>query len=86
MLGLPAGGLHDKWERRARPQQEETPVLEHWGHRKVVILRMQRKRTTPRKKRQPLNPKRVTAWAGAVLSLLAVVKLLVEIIKLIFLP
>ncbi|GMA17254.1 hypothetical protein GCM10025871_35850 [Deinococcus metallilatus] len=48
--------------------------------------RMHKKRTTKRKRRQPLTPKRVAAWAGAVSAVLFAVKLLVEIIKLIFLP
>jgi len=47
---------------------------------------MHKKRTTPRKRRQLLTPKRVTAWAGAVSAVLLTVKLLVEIIKLILLP
>ena len=63
------------------------PVLAHWGHRKVVIsLQEHKKRTTLRKRRQTpkLNPKKVTAWAGAISAVLLVVKLLVEITRLIF--
>lgn len=47
---------------------------------------MHKKRTTrqERKQKRTLDPKRVTTWAGAVSAVLLAVKLLVEIIKLIY--
>ena len=57
------------------------------GHRKVVIsTKKHKKRTTRKERKQKLkfNPKRVTVWAGMVSGVLLAVKLLVEIIKLIY--
>lgn len=69
-------------------QKREAPgVGRTRGHRKVVISTPKhRKRTTQERRPQnrKLDPKRVTVWAGAVSAVLLAVKLLVEIIKLIF--
>lgn len=52
----------------------------------VISTKKHKKRTTlePQRQRRRFNPKRVTVWAGMVSAVLLAVKLLVEIIKLIY--
>lgn len=64
-------------------QREAPSVSSTGGHRKVVISTKTHKKRTTRQKRK-LDPKKVLTWIGVLTGVLSAVKLLVEIIQLIF--